>query len=116
MTGVAAGVNITTIYRTLDLLEELGLVTHTHLSHGSPTYHRAGGRQHLHLVCRRCGSVDEVEPGLVGPLARSLERERGFRMDIGHVALFGLCASCGVPATNGRGSAVGSDRQEAPHD
>jgi Fur family transcriptional regulator, ferric uptake regulator len=95
VTEVAAGVNITTVYRTLELLEELGLVTHTHLSHGSPTYHSVGEQQHVHLVCRSCGSVDEVDPGLVSPLAEKLERQRGFRMDIGHVALFGVCATCG---------------------
>ncbi len=97
VTKVAAGVNITTIYRTLELLEELGLVTHTHLSHGSPTYHRVGEDQHVHLVCRCCGMIDEVEPGLVRPLATALEQQRGFQMDIGHVALFGRCASCAAP-------------------
>jgi Fur family ferric uptake transcriptional regulator len=91
----AAGVNITTVYRTLELLEQLGLVTHTHLSHGSPTYHAATDEQHVHLVCRACGAIDEFDPGLLGPLAGTLERERGFRVDIGHVALFGLCRGCG---------------------
>jgi Fur family ferric uptake transcriptional regulator len=93
--GGAAAVNITTVYRTLELLERLGLVTHTHLSHGSPTYHAATDDQHVHLVCRACGAIDELEPGLLGPLAGTLERERGFRVDIGHVALFGLCRGCG---------------------
>jgi Fur family ferric uptake transcriptional regulator len=92
---VAAGVNITTVYRTLELLEELGLVTHTHLSHGSPTYHAATDDQHVHLVCRSCGAVDEVDPRLLGPLAGTLEEQRGFLVDIGHVALFGVCAECG---------------------
>jgi Fur family transcriptional regulator, ferric uptake regulator len=92
---VAAGVNITTVYRTLELLEELGLVTHTHLSHGSPTYHTAGNQQHVHLVCRSCGAVDEVEPGMLTPLARTLDEQRGFLVDIGHLALFGLCRTCG---------------------
>jgi Fur family ferric uptake transcriptional regulator len=92
---VAAGVNITTIYRTLELLERLGLVTHTHLSHGSPTYHAAGDNQHVHLVCRACGKVGEVDPELVRPLADRLAGERGFLVDIGHMALFGLCAGCG---------------------
>jgi Fur family ferric uptake transcriptional regulator len=92
---VAAGVNITTVYRTLELLEELGLVIHTHLSHGSPTYHSAG-QAHVHLVCRSCGAVDEIAPALLGPLAARLEEERGFLVDIGHVALFGLCAKCGA--------------------
>jgi Fur family ferric uptake transcriptional regulator len=91
---VAAGVNITTVYRTLELLEELGLVTHTHLSHGSPTYHSVGDQQHVHLVCRSCGTVDEVEPVLLGPLAELLEQQRGFMVDIGHVALFGVCRAC----------------------
>jgi Fur family transcriptional regulator, ferric uptake regulator len=92
---VAAGVNITTIYRTLELLERLGLVTHTHLSHGSPTYHAAGDDQHVHLVCRACGGVGEVGPELVRPVVERLAGERGFLVDIGHMALFGVCAECG---------------------
>jgi Fur family ferric uptake transcriptional regulator len=92
---VAAGVNITTIYRTLELLERLGLVRHTHLSHGSPTYHPAGEDQHVHLVCRSCGTVDEFDPRLLEPLAGRLAAERGFQVDIGHVALFGDCGKCG---------------------
>jgi len=92
---VAAGVNITTIYRTLELLEDLGLVTHTHLSHGSPTYHPMGEDQHAHLVCRECGAVSEIEPETLDPLATALAKKRGFRLDIGHVALFGTCGECG---------------------
>ncbi|MEH1102408.1 Fur family transcriptional regulator [Micromonospora sp. CPCC 205561] len=91
---VAAGVNITTIYRTLELLERLGLVTHTHLSHGSPTYHTAGEDQHVHLVCRGCGKIDEIDPALLRPLAEQLASQRGFRVDIGHVSFFGVCQQC----------------------
>jgi Fur family transcriptional regulator, ferric uptake regulator len=90
----AAGVNITTVYRTLELLEELGLVTHAHLSHGAPTYHTVGGVQHVHLVCRRCDAVTEVSSRILAPLAGTLHDEQGFSVDIGHVALFGLCAGC----------------------
>ena len=89
-----AGVNITTVYRTLELLEELGLLTHTHLSHGSPTYHAAGDDQHVHLVCRSCGSIIEVDPVVLAPVTRLLHEQRGFRVDIGHVSLFGLCVDC----------------------
>jgi Fur family ferric uptake transcriptional regulator len=94
----AAGVNITTVYRTLELLEELGLVTHAHLSHGAPTYHAMGEDQHVHLVCRVCGGIAEVKPGVLEPMARRLAAEQGFIIDVGHVALFGLCAHCGEEA------------------
>jgi len=89
----AAGVNVTTVYRTLELLEELGLVTHTHLSHGPPTYHSADD-EHVHLVCRSCGQVSEAPTELLGPLAEHLAADRGFSLDIGHVALFGVCRDC----------------------
>jgi len=92
---VAAGVNITTVYRTLELLEELGLVTHAHLSHGAPTFHPVGESQHVHLVCQACGGVIELPSGFLSPLAKALDSERGFLLDIGHVALFGVCAHCG---------------------
>ncbi len=92
---VAAGVNITTVYRTLELLEELGLVTHAHLSHGAPTFHGVAEEQHVHLVCRICQGIEEVPSDMLNALAESLGEQRGFRLDIGHVALFGECASCG---------------------
>src|SRR5271170_2461271 len=53
----ARGVNVSTVYRTLELLEQLGLVKHTHLGHGAPRYHLAAEAQHVHLVCRECGRV-----------------------------------------------------------
>ncbi|HIW63500.1 MAG TPA: transcriptional repressor [Candidatus Stackebrandtia excrementipullorum] len=89
-----AGVNITTVYRTLDLLESLGMVEHTHPSHGRPVYHLAGSRGQVHLVCHRCGAVDEVSPEVFDDVRRSLEKQRGFLLDVGHVALFGICSSC----------------------
>jgi Fur family ferric uptake transcriptional regulator len=90
----ASGVNITTVYRTLELLEELGLVTHTHLSHGAPTYHGVLEQQHVHLVCRGCEQVDDVSIEVLDPMARMLAEQKGFQVDRGHVALFGLCAGC----------------------
>jgi Fur family transcriptional regulator, ferric uptake regulator len=91
---VAAGVNITTVYRTLELLEELGLVTHAHLSHGAPTFHAVVEEQHVHLVCRKCQAIEEVPSEMLDQLAEMLGKERGFDLDVGHVALFGECAGC----------------------
>ncbi len=90
----ARGVNISTVYRTLELLEELGLVTHTHLGHGPPTYHAATDDDHVHLVCRICGKVTETTPGLVDGVVAELQRTEGFHADVGHLAIFGRCRDC----------------------
>jgi Fur family ferric uptake transcriptional regulator len=90
----AAGVNVSTVYRTLELLEQIGLVTHTHLSHGAPRYHLAGEAQHVHLVCRQCERVTELDPAAVGPLVTALEAEQGFETDVAHLTVFGRCADC----------------------
>lgn len=90
----AGGVNISTVYRTLELLEELGLVTHTHLGHGAPTYHPAADEHHLHLVCRDCGSVTETDVSVADPLVRRLADEHGFDTDVAHFAIYGRCRKC----------------------
>lgn len=89
----AAAVNITTIYRTLDLLERIGLVRHTHLGHGAPTYSEQE-HQHLHLVCHSCGGISETPTDLMDDLVERLRAERGFDVDTTHLALSGLCRSC----------------------
>ncbi|HET7173628.1 MAG TPA: transcriptional repressor [Nocardioidaceae bacterium] len=90
----ARPVNISTVYRTLELLEQLGLVTHAHLTHGAPTYHAASAVEHGHLVCRECGSITEVTPDEVSPLADRLRLGKGFVVDVGHLTVFGRCARC----------------------
>lgn len=89
----ASAVNITTIYRTLDLLERLGLVRHTHLGHGAPTYSERE-HEHVHLVCHRCGGLDEAPTALLHDLTARLHDETGFRLDVSHLALSGLCRRC----------------------
>ena len=90
----APAVNLSTVYRTLDLLEELGLVTHTHLGHGAPTYHAADDSDHLHLVCRVCGRVEQVGSEVAASMAGSLKASHGFEVDVTHVAVQGRCAEC----------------------
>ena len=94
----AAGINLTTVYRTLDLLEQIGLVRHTHLIDAASTYHLAAD-QHLHLVCRMCRTVSEVPVSMVADLAARLVEERGFSADVGHIALFGVCGDCSEAVT-----------------
>jgi Fur family transcriptional regulator, ferric uptake regulator len=90
----ASGVNLSTIYRTLEVLEEVGLVTHAHIGHGPPTYHAVDEDVHIHLVCDRCGAVQSVPAGVAAEFVERLESEYGFRTDISHVSVHGLCESC----------------------
>ncbi len=89
----APAVNITTVYRSLDLLERLGLVRHTHLGHGAPNY-SVHEHEHVHLVCHGCGTVTEVPPDVMSGLAERLAAEAGFALDVTHVALSGHCRDC----------------------
>ncbi|MEQ6901083.1 Fur family transcriptional regulator [Nocardioides sp. YIM 152588] len=90
----ASTVNASTVYRTLEVLEELGLVRHAHLSDRAPTYHSTSGHEHFHLVCRGCQRVVSVEVEEAAPFVESLTTTHAFTPDVGHLTVFGLCSEC----------------------
>jgi len=87
------GVNASTVYRTLDMLEDAGILSHAHLESG-PEYHRAGEDEHVHLVCSNCRSEDALSLEEARSLERLIGRHHGFRPDLTHFAISGLCADC----------------------
>ncbi len=95
----ATGVNLSTVYRSLEVLEEVGLVTHAHIGHGAPTYHAVDDHVHIHLVCDSCGSVNAVEADIAEPFLDQVRERTGFITDISHVALHGRCTNCSVART-----------------
>ncbi|HJP67045.1 MAG TPA: Fur family transcriptional regulator [Actinomycetota bacterium] len=86
-------VNPSTVYRTLYLLEELGVLSHTHLEEG-PEYHHRSESQHVHLACSRCGSDDALSLEEADRLKDLIGEHHGFRPDLAHFAISGLCARC----------------------
>ena len=90
----SSAVNISTVYRTLEVLEELGLVRHAHISDRAPTYHSVGDHEHFHLVCRNCHAVTSVDVEVAGPFVAALREGHGFAPDLGHLTVFGRCAAC----------------------
>jgi Fur family ferric uptake transcriptional regulator len=90
----ATGVNLSTVYRTLEVLEDVGLVTHAHIGHGPPTYHAVDEDVHIHLVCDRCATVVSVPASIAADFVEGLETDYGFRTDISHVSVHGLCQTC----------------------
>jgi len=89
----APAVHRSTVYRTLDALEEAGVVEHVHLGHGRAVYHLTDDRHH-HLVCDRCGAVVEVPEAVVGSLRDDLTERYGFVVSGRHFALPGVCRAC----------------------
>ena len=87
-------VNISTVYRTLELLKRLGLVTETDLGGGRVRYHPAAKGHHHHLVCQECGAIIDLDESLLSPLQSALLREYKFSADLRHLAIFGRCANC----------------------
>ena len=90
----SSAINISTVHRTLELLEELGLVRHTHLTDRAPTYHSTTTPAHVHLVCRGCGDVIEAAPEVFEGMVARLDKEHGFDVDLGHLTVFGTCRKC----------------------
>jgi Fur family ferric uptake transcriptional regulator len=83
-----------TVYRTLDVLEELGLVRHGHGADGREEFHVLPLREHGHLHCTTCGSTWEIGRAAAAAVGEALRTADGFEIDIGHVTLVGRCREC----------------------
>lgn len=86
--------NISTVYRTLELLKELNLVTETDFGDGRVRYHVAEKGHHHHLVCYRCGKITDLDESALYPLKDTLLHDYGFEADLRHLAISGECSEC----------------------
>lgn len=86
--------NPSTVYRTLDLLVELGLVAATDLGEGVRQFELVGSEPHHHLICRHCGATIEIGDDLLQPLRERLQEEYAFVARMDHFAIFGVCREC----------------------
>jgi Fe2+ or Zn2+ uptake regulation protein len=93
ITDRAPEVHASTVYRTLETLERLGVVEHTHLGHGPARWHLSTAERH-HLVCDGCGTVMEVPAPIFAAACAEVEGAYGFRVNLRHFALSGFCAAC----------------------
>jgi Fur family ferric uptake transcriptional regulator len=91
--GEMPGVNASTIYRTLALLEEVGVLAHAHLESGAE-YHRAEEAGHVHLTCSNCGGEVDLSLGEAHQLQDLIVRQHDFMPDLTHFAISGLCGDC----------------------
>lgn len=110
--GVLPGINVTTVYRTLEGLNQVGLVDLMMTSKDQVRFSlRHSQQRHGHLVCRRCGTVDTID---IQPLARFSEEifsQFGFRVEPDHLTLSGQCSRC-LQEPHPRPGSSGAIRQE----
>jgi Fur family ferric uptake transcriptional regulator len=83
-----------TVYRTLDMLERLGYVLHSHGRDGREEYHVLPEEEHAHLVCDQCGGTWEVAPAELRGLISTLAKNRSFTVNLSHLTVSGRCADC----------------------
>lgn len=86
-------INKSTIYRTLELLEENGCVFATQ-SNERTVYHHTVGDRHYHLVCRQCGKTVDCEEKIFVTAEKALRKVYGFQIISKHVVISGICKSC----------------------
>lgn len=91
-----------TVYRTLDVLEQLGLVRHGHGADGREEFHVLPQVEHGHLHCSECGGTWEIGTREATALVGPLEASRGFVVDLSHVTIVGTCADCRARETDSK--------------
>ncbi|HSM38820.1 MAG TPA: Fur family transcriptional regulator [Candidatus Limnocylindrales bacterium] len=87
-----------TVYRTLDALEELGLVRHGHGPDGREQYHVAPIQEHGHLYCSQCGGTWEITRGAADRIVDILRQVQDFDVDLSHMTVVGRCRTCRTAA------------------
>jgi Fe2+ or Zn2+ uptake regulation protein len=87
------GVSLPTVYATLELLEELGLVRRV-ASEGGAVVYDPRTDEHHHLACRRCGAIEDVDAVVDARALLAAARGRGFTPDHAQVVVRGVCAAC----------------------
>lgn len=85
--------HLATVYRTLERLTELGIVTHVHVGHGPTAYHLTESA-HLHAQCRACSTVLDLPTEVLDSAVADIARIAGFALDLEQVVLAGICATC----------------------
>jgi Fur family ferric uptake transcriptional regulator len=92
--AIDPGTTPSTVYRTLRVLEELGMVRHAHGQDGREEFHVRPGSQHGHLHCDRCGASWEIDPADAKATVESFQERLGFQVDLSHLTVVGRCATC----------------------
>jgi Fur family transcriptional regulator, ferric uptake regulator len=101
--GRVVSSDVSSVYRNLELLEELGVVRHVHVGHGPGLYALEGESRREYLVCERCDRVDTVDAERLDRVRAQIRKDFGYEAGFTHFPIVGLCADCAADAEHGRG-------------
>lgn len=86
--------DVASVYRSLELLEQLGLASHVHLGHGPGRYARAGRERREYVICDACGAYEEVDPRQLDGVREAVRVAFGYEARFTHFPIVGLCPEC----------------------
>jgi Fur family transcriptional regulator, ferric uptake regulator len=86
--------NLSTVYRTMDVLKDVGIVAETDMGGGRRHFELLGAEEHHHLICESCGATIQIDGSVLQPLSDRLVSEYGFKARLDHFAIFGICREC----------------------
>jgi Fur family transcriptional regulator, ferric uptake regulator len=92
--GLVAPSDITSVYRNLETLEQVGLVSHVHLGHGPGRYRLAGDERRDYIVCDRCGRVDVADAEAMDAVRTLVAERLGYEARFTHFPIVGVCPRC----------------------
>ncbi len=92
--------DLTSVYRNLETLEEVGLIRHLHVGHGAGLYALAATEEREYLACEVCGSVQQLDVGELEDVRRAIQERHGFVASFRHFPIAGLCSTCAADALN----------------
>ena len=94
-------VDLSTVYRTLEKLRDLHILSQTDLGRGSAEYEIVTGQPHHHLICQGCGQVIDLDHRYLAPTSEAIREDLGFEAILSHFAIFGLCRKCNTQCRSG---------------
>jgi Fur family transcriptional regulator, ferric uptake regulator len=92
------GIGRATIFRTLEVLEDLGAVERLDLPSGVHAYVGCEPAHHHHIVCSGCGRTEEIDDTGLRTVVADIATRTGYRVDAHRLELFGLCGTCQAEA------------------
>ena len=87
-------IDLATVYRTLELLEDINLIEHSHQAHGSGLYFVKDVHSNIHIVCESCGKIDDIDENTSNEIKKLISNNSNFRELTNHFVYSGYCKKC----------------------